>query len=233
MYGEAFWQRLWRSAGIQFVVLYVVAAIVYGDQPKVGASSDDLVSFYDGDRTRILIATFIFGLALLNLMWFGAALRSALHDAGQGGWGAAATASSAALAGVIFLLTSIGAALAYSVAGAGDDALTSGLNDLTWAGYVMVSFPAAMFVMSGAFGLWRAGVISNGFFAVGVAAVVLVLLGGTTWASDGFWAADGAYSRFISPAIALIWVAVISGLLTRQASAATSSGPAAAAAAAG
>ena len=125
------------------------------------------------------------------------------------------------------------AALAYSVAGAGDDALTSGLNDLTWAGLVMVSFPAAMFAMSGAFGLWRAGVISNAFFAVGVAAVVLVLLGGTTWASDGFWAADGAYSRFISPAIALIWIAVISGLLTRQASTATSSGPAAAAAAAG
>ena len=233
MYGEAFWQRLWRSAGIQFVVLYVIGAIVYGDQPKVGASSDDLVSFYDGDRTRILIATFIFGLALLNLMWFGAAQRSALHDAGQGGWGAAATASSSALAGVLFLLTSMNAALAYSVAGAGDDALTSGLNDLTWAGLVMVSFPAAMFVMSGAFGLWRAGVISNAFFAVGVAAVVLVLLGGTTWASDGFWAADGAYSRFISPAIALIWIAVISGLLKRQASTATSSGPAAAAAAAG
>src|SRR5215510_8500648 len=230
MYGEAFWQRLWRSAGIQFVVLYIVGAIIYGDQPKIGASSDDLVSFYDGDRTRILIATFIFGLALLNLLWFGAALRSALHDMGQGGWGAAATASSAAFAGFLFFLLSVGAGLAYSIAGSGNDELTSALNDLTWAGAVMVSFPAAMFVMSGAFGLWRAGVIPNGFFAVGVAAVVLVLLSGTTWASDGFWAPDGAYSRFISPAIALIWVAVISGLLTRQASAATSSGPAAAAA---
>src|SRR5262245_10612712 len=229
MYGEAFWQRLWRSAGIQFVVLYIIGAIIYGDQPKVGASSDDLVSFWDGDRTRILIATFIFGLALLNLMWFGAALRSALHDLGQGGWGAAATASSAAFAGVLFLLISLGAALAYSVAGSGNDTLTSGLNDVTWAGAVMVSFPAAMFVMSGAFGLWRAGVISNGFFAVGVAAVVLVLLSGTTWASDGFWAPDGAYSRFISPAIALIWVAVISGLITRLASTETTPKPGAAA----
>jgi len=221
MYGEAFWQRLWRSAGIQFVVLYIIGSIIYGDQPKVGASSDDLVSFYDGDRMRIMMATFIFGLALLNLLWFGAALRSALHDYGQGGWGAAATASSAAFASVVFLLVSLGAALAYSVAGSGNDELTSGLNDLTWAGGVMVAFPAAMFVMSGAFGLWRAGVISNAFFAVGVAAVVLVLLAGTTWASDGFWAPDGAYSRFIAPAIALIWIAVISGLLTRLGSPAT------------
>ena len=209
------WERLWRSAGIQFVVLFIIASVVYGDQPEVGASPDELVSFYDGDRTRILIAAFIFGLALLNLLWFAAALRSALHDAGQGGWGAAATASSAALGAILFVLTTVGAALAYSIAGSGNDTLTSGLNDVTWAGFVMASFPAAMFVMSGAFGLWRAGIISNAFFGAGVAAVVLVLLGGTTWASDGFWAPDGAYSRFISPIIALVWIAVISGLLTR------------------
>jgi succinate dehydrogenase/fumarate reductase cytochrome b subunit len=218
MYGARFWERLWRSAGIQFVGLFIIASIVYGDQPKVGSSADDLVSFYDGDSTRILIASFIFGLALLNLLWFGTALRSALNDAGQGGWGAAATASSAALAGVLFVLTTIGAALSYSIAGSGNVFLTSGLNDVVWAGFVMASFPAAMFVMSGAFGLWRARVISNRFFGVGIGAVVLVLLGGTTWASSGFWAPDGAYSRFISPAIALVWVAVISGLLTRATS---------------
>jgi hypothetical protein len=216
-FGSVFWERLWRSAGIQFVFLFIIASVIYGDQPKVGASADDLVSFYDGDRTRILIAAFIFGLALLNLLWFGAALRSVLHDAGRGGWGAAATASSAALAGVLFVLVTMGAALAYSIADFGNDTLTSGLNDVTWAGFVMASFPAAMFVMSGAFGLWRAGIISNRFFGAGVAAVVLVLLGGTTWASDGFWAPDGAYSRFISPAIGLLWITVISGLLVTRA----------------
>jgi hypothetical protein len=41
-------------------------------------------------------------------------------------------------------------------------------------------FPAALFVMSGAFGLSRAGMISKRLFTAGVAAVVLVLLGGTT-----------------------------------------------------
>jgi len=40
--------------------------------------------------------------------------------------------------------------------------------------------------------------ISNALFAVDVAAVVFILLGGTTWLSGGFWAADGAYSRFVS-----------------------------------
>jgi hypothetical protein len=211
------WERLWRSAGIQFVVFFIIAYVIYGNQPKVGASADKLVSFYDGDRTRILIATVIFGLAVLNLLWFAAALASALRDAGQGGWGAAATAASAALGAVFFVLITVGAALAYSIAGSGNDTLTSGLNDLSWVCMVIASFPAAMLIMARSFGLWRAGIISNAPFSAGVAAVVLVLLGGTTWAGDGFWAPDGAYSRFISPIIALAWIAVVSGLLVMRA----------------
>jgi hypothetical protein len=210
------WERLWRSAGIQFVVLFVVAFIIYGNQPKVGASGEKLVSFYDGDRTRILIATVIFGIAVLNLLWFAAALASTLRDAGQGGWGAAATAASAALGTVFFVLMTVGAALAYSIAGSGNDTLMSGLNDFAWVLTVIASFPAAMLIMAGSFGLWRAGVVSNALFSAGVAAVVLVLIGGTTWASDGFWAADGAYSRFVTTIIGLAWIAFTSGLLVMR-----------------
>jgi hypothetical protein len=83
---ETDWERVWRGAGIQFVLFFVIAAVVRGMQPKVGASAEKLVSFYDGDSTRILIATVIFGFAFLNLMWFGAAIASALRDAGKGGW---------------------------------------------------------------------------------------------------------------------------------------------------
>jgi hypothetical protein len=84
----------------------------------------------------------------------------------------------------------------------------------------MSSFVRAMLIMSAAFGFWRAGLISNALFAVGVAAVVLAVLGGTTWAGGGFWAPDGAYSRFISPIIGLLWAKVASWvLLTRTPSA--------------
>jgi hypothetical protein len=207
------WERLWRGSGIAFVVMFIIAYVIYGDQPKVGASADELVSFYDSDRGRVLIAAVFFGGAVLFMLWFAAAIASTLRDAGQGGWGAAATAFSAALAAVFFVLISVSAALAYSIGGSGNDTITSGLNDLAWALVVMASFPAAMLIMAGTFGLWRADLISNALFWAGLAAVVLVLLGGTTWASDGIWAPDGAYSRFISPTIGLAWVAVISGLL--------------------
>jgi hypothetical protein len=189
----------------------------YGHQPQVGASADALAAFYDGGRMRILIAVVFYGLAVLNLMWFAAALRTTLADAGQDGWGAAATAASAALGAFFLLLIALVAALAYSIAGAGNHMLTSGLNDVVWAAFVLTSFPRAMLIMSAAFGLWRARLISNALFTAGVAAVVLVLLGGTTWLSGGLWAPDGVYSRFVSPAIGLVWGMVVSGvLLTRS-----------------
>jgi hypothetical protein len=213
----AFWERLWCMSGINFVVFFIIAYFIYGYQPQVGAPADALVVFYDGNRTRILIAVVFSGMAVLNPLWFAAALRTTLADAGQDGWGAAATASSAAVGGLFLLLITVGAALAYSIAGSGNHTLTSGLNDFAWACAVLTSFPRAMLIMAGTFGLWRAGLISNALFAAGVAAVVLVLLGGTTWLSGGFWAPDGAYSRFVSPMIGLVWVVVVSGvLLTRS-----------------
>src|SRR5439155_25689976 len=213
---SVFWERLWRMSGINFVVFLIIAYVIYGSQPHVGASTDALTAFYVGDRTRILIAAVFSGLTVLNLLWFAAALRTTLADAGQDGWGAAATASSAVLGGLFLLLMAIVAALAYSIAGSGNAALTSGLNDFAWAGVVLTSFPRAMLIMSAAFGLWRAGLISNALFGAGVAALVLVLLGGTTWLSGGFWAPDGVYSRFVSPAIGLLWVLVVSRVLLSQ-----------------
>ena len=209
----AFWERLWRTAGIQSLLCFIIAYIVYGHQPQVGASTDALAAFYDANRTRILIADVFYGLAVLNLMWFAAAIKTTLADAGQDGWGAAATASSAALGAFFLLLTAVVTGLTYS---SGNQMLASGLNDFVWAGFVLSSFPRAMLIMSAAFGLWRARQISNALFAVGVAAVVLVLLGGTTWLSGGVWAPDGIYSRFVSPAIALVWGMVVSGVLLNR-----------------
>ena len=211
-----FWERLWRTAGLQTAGLFIVAYFVYSDPPHVGASAEALVAFYQGDRLRTLIAAVLGGFAVLNLMWFAAAIKTTLAEAGQDGWGAAATASSAALGGLLLLLVTVSAALAYSIE-PGNSAVLGGLNNFAWAGWVLSSFPRAMLIMAAAFGLWRAGLISNRLFTVGVAAVVLVLLGGTTWVSGGFWAPDGVFSRLVSPLICLLWIVVVSRvLLTRS-----------------
>ncbi len=210
------WERLWRMNGVSVVLFFVVAWLVYGSQPKLGASADELIAFYDGDRTRILIAAVIFGLAVLNLMWFAAAIRTTLTEGGRGGWGAAATASSAAVGGVFFVMMAMSAGLTFSISAIGGPPLAAGLNDLVWTCFVLSSFPRAMLVMSGSFGLWRAGIISNALFAAGVACVILGVLGGTTWASSGFWAPDGVYSVYIWPIVGLVWVLVVTAILLRQ-----------------
>lgn len=206
-------ERFWSTSGIQFAFLCIVAYLVYGHQPEVGASASALAAFYHGERTRILVAAVFAGMAVVYLLWFGAALRNTLAAAGQEGWAAAATAASAALGALFVLLISVSAILAYSIAGSGNDTLVSGLNDFAWAGTVLTSFPRAMLIMAGTFGLWRAGLMSNALFGAGVAAIVLVLLGGTTWLGGGFWAPDGVYSRFVSPLIGLVWVLVANGVL--------------------
>jgi hypothetical protein len=210
---------VFRQSGISFVYLLIVSSVIHGYQPQVGASAESIAAFYTGERTRILIAAVISGLAVLNLMWFAAALKTTLADAGQDGWGAAATASSAAVGGLFLLSISVSAGLAYSIAGSGNEALTSALNDFTWALAVLNSFPRAMLVMAGAFGLFGAGLISNALFGTGVAAVVLGVLGGTTWLSGGFWAPDGVYSRFVWPIIFLLYVVVVSRVLSTRGSA--------------
>jgi hypothetical protein len=110
----------------------------------------------------------------------------------------------------LFLIALVAAPVNFS---ADNSAFASGLNDLTWAGLVLSSFPRAMLIMAGSFGLWRAGRISNAIFGAGVAVVVLVLLGGTTWMSEGLWAPDGTYSRLVSPILGLAWVLAVSQVL--------------------
>jgi hypothetical protein len=210
------WERNFLSNGIVSALFFIIAYVIYGSQPQVGASAANLVSFYDDQSTRILIATVILGFAVLCLMWFAAALSTVLRDAGQGIWATAATAASAAIGGVFFVLVTLSAALAYSIAGSGNDQFASGLNDLSWGLKMLASFPIAMLIMAGSIGLREAGLISRASLGLGLSAMALVLLGTTTWAGEGIWAADGAYSRYVSPIIALAWIVVVSGFLYRR-----------------
>ena len=210
------WDKNWRGAGIQAAVLFLIAYGVFGGQPKVGASAAELVSFYDGHRTRILIATVILGFAILALLWFVTVLASVLRDAGKGGWGNAALAGGAAYGTILFVHTTLNAALAYSVAGSGNHSFASGLNDLSWALMTLGWFPAAMLIMAGSFGLWRAGLFSTRQFAAGVTAMAVLLAGTTTWAVNGFWSADGVFAHFVVAFVMLAWVVGVSRFLVKR-----------------
>ena len=124
-------------------------------------------------------------------------------------------AASAAFGALVLLNTAVCAVNAYSIAGSGSAGLTSALNDFSWALQVLTSFPAAMVLMAGTFGLWRAEIISNRLYWSIFPGWVLVVTGSTTWASSGFWAPSGAYLKFITPIIFAVIVTFFSALLTR------------------
>jgi hypothetical protein len=171
-----------------------------------------LADFYQSHHTRILVAAVIGGFAILNLMWFAAAISSELRAAGESGWGTAVTAASAAFGAVFIAMVGSGAGLAYTFS-SGNYLFAAHLHRVSAGVVVMSSFPRAMLTMAPTFGLWRAKLIPNSLFSVGVAAVVLTLLGGFAWAGTGFWAPDGAYSRWISPIIGVAWTLVLSGVV--------------------
>src|SRR2546426_4849634 len=102
-----------------------------------------------------------------------------MGDAEQDGWGGAVTASSTAVGALFLLFLMVSAALAFSIAGSGNHTLTAGLNDFAWVLVVLSSFPRAMLIMAGSFGLWRAGVISEALFRAGGGARGFGGLGGT------------------------------------------------------
>lgn len=208
------WERAARATGIVFVVLFVVAYIIYGDQPAAGASSDDLTSFYQEDRGRVLTSSVIFSVGILFFLWFVAAVASTLREAGLGGWGAATLVAGATAAAGFFGLITLGAGIAYSTYA--EQNLTV-LNDIVWAMVVMLSWPAALAILVATMGLWRGRLLATWYGWFGLAATIVVLLGGTTWARDGFWAPDGAWSRFVAPIAAMLWLAVTSWLLYARA----------------
>ena len=193
-YGAAFFEHLWRGAGVQAVAFAIVGLVVYNFLPFVAAP--------------------IFGLAILNLTWFMAALRTTLADHGLDGWGAAGTAASAAFAGIAFALVAI-AITVPTLAGSGNEVLVAGLTSLAGVVWVLSSFPRAMMVMAGSFGFWRAALITRQQFLVAVGLVILGVLGGTTLFASGFWAPYGLFSLIILPALELVWVVAAGRVLNR------------------
>ena len=91
----------WRPArGVQAVAFFVLFGYKYylGPAGRSARPPEKLHAFYKRrSHAHLLIASVFFGFGcLLNLMWFGAALSSALRDAWMGGWAGAAIAAAGA-----------------------------------------------------------------------------------------------------------------------------------------
>ena len=213
------WERWARATGIGFVVLTVSAFIVGGEAPTVTDSTEDLISYY-GDRGQVLVSSLLFGIALLFLLWFAAAIGNLLRESGEGRLGATVVAAATAFVTLQLALTGVGDSLAYSIAGQGDAGVVKALFDLQWVLDLFAALPAAGFILAASIGLMRARAVPSWLSWAGIAVAALFLLRTTNWARDGFWSPTGGFV-FILIIVALLWILTTSVVLFRKAPAIT------------
>jgi hypothetical protein len=196
------WERWARASGIGFVVLFIVAFIILGEPPKVNASTDDIVSFFDGDRGRVLTSMVVFGVAFIILLWFVGAIANVLREAGEGRLSATTIAMGATFVGLQAVIGAIAGGLALNIAATGDAGVVQALNTLTGSVDLISAYPFAGLIAAATIGFTRLRLLPYWYGYVGLAAAVLVLLHGTNWATSGFWSASGGY----------LWITIIAGL---------------------
>lgn len=210
------WERWAPVTGIAFVVMFIGSFIVYGESPKVNDSAEEIASFFDGDRGRVLTAMVLFGIAFMLLVVFIGVVASTLREAGMGGWAATSIAAGAAFVGLQAMTGAIAGALALNIAASADEGTLIGLNSLVSTVDVISAYLLATFILAATIGLSRARIVASWYSWAGLVAGVLVLLHGTNWATSGFWSATGGYV-FITIIAGLGWALVTSVLLYRRA----------------
>ena len=210
------WERWARGAGIGFVLFVALAFVIGGETPTVGDPVEDVVSYYDGDRGKVLVSSALFAIGLGFWIWFAGALSNNLRERGEGRVAATIIGAVAAFVAIQVVTTGLNAVLAYSVAGLGEPGVTKALFDLTWALDALAAVPSAVFFLAASFGLRRTGMVPAwlSWAALGVAALFVLRL--TNWASDGFWSLTGGYLFILIP-VTLLWILVTSIVLVRRA----------------
>ena len=206
------WERWVPITGILFVVSYIVAFAIAGEQPKADEGAGAIRAYYEDD-SAILTATYIFGIALVFFLSYVGTLATRLREAGQQRLAAVAFGGGITIAGIAMLDGIVSATLGYRPPA--DDAVLQALYDVHLLANVIVSFPAVVLVGAAALAAQRAAVFPSWFNAATAIAAIAFLVSGATFDSSGFFAPGGGYSLITTIAF-MAWAVVSSFILLRQ-----------------
>jgi hypothetical protein len=213
-------RRFDAATGIGFAVLAVVALVLPGAPPKAGDSIEDIARFFTDNRSEVLTANLLLGVAAVLFLWFLGSLRSYLRAAEGGEGRLSAAAFGGGVAGIVLVLVAAAllSGIAFKLADgqAPEPTVTRALFDASSAVFAMVSFPFAVFFAAASCSAARSGALPPWAYWSGSAVAVLQLLGGLALvAKSGFFATGGAMG-FIGPLVALLWVVAVSILMFRR-----------------
>ena len=219
---DSSWERYGLAAGIVFVVLVVIAALIGGSPPKPSDSVAKVFSFFRDNQDALKVGSYLNGLAAVAFLWFLGSLWAQMRRAE----GTASRVSVVALIGGIgalgmaFVANSVSAYLALYVGTLG--ATTKSLYLLAVVFLAFSSFFVAVFTSATSVTILRYGFVERW---MGWAGEVIAAL----WLIAGFGVADDNTTIFTVGFVAFllwaIWLLVLSVLLLTRESAAAATSP--------
>ena len=206
------WERWAPANGILFVIAFIVAFAVAGEPPKADEGAAALREYY-ADDAAILTATYIIGIGLFLYLSFIGTLAHRLREAGEARLAAVAFAGGIVLAALYMGGAVANATLAYRTPA--EDGILQTIYDMQLVAFNLTAFPSAALVAATAIAATRTGLFPQWYNALAGLAVVGFLVGGASWANDGFFAPGGTYG-LVMTFVFLAWTVVASGILTMQ-----------------
>ena len=212
------WERVAAATGIVFVVSWVLAALVMGSPAGYSDSGASIVTWLQENRKEILVGTILQGMAAVAFLWYLAALAARVREGGEPRLGATLFGAGLTVVGISSICSLTTASLAYGIEQNTDAAIVKTLYDLSLAGAVIIGWSAAALALATAVAALRSNIFPSWFGWVSAAGAAWFVLGGLSWARDGFFAVDGG-ATMIGLVVFLAWTLLGSALLVQHASA--------------
>lgn len=195
-------------AGLAFLVLSVVAALLPGTPPRVAASPTTITSWVSDGHTRLLWAALLTAAGAGLVIWFSVAFAEAIREREErSDVHMALLAGSVLIGGALFIYAAGNATLAFGVdyrSAAATKGLFGGIMVLNQ----LLGFAAALPLTAAGLGILRTHLMPNwmGWVAIGAAAVDVVS-GFAIFRDDGLYAPGGGLMPYVALTASGIFVA--------------------------
>jgi hypothetical protein len=208
------WERLGAATGIIFVLLGVLALVI-GGQP---APDQDIVQVFVDNRERLLLQSFLVGVASIFFLWFLGSLRSYLHAA-EGGTG---RLSAVAFAGGILFMAlgmfslTVSYALARAMARLGDPDTSRAFYGLIIVASDLMFFPLVALTGASSLVILRTKALPGWLGWLGIVVAVLSLSRGTAFFVESGPFSSAGMLENVGIMAFMLWLLLTSILLVRR-----------------
>ena len=204
-------------AGLAFIVLAVLAAVLPGIPPKVTASEDTITSYVADGRSQMLLAALLQAAAAGLVIWFAAAFAEAIREREErSDVHLAILAGSVLIGGALFTYAAGAGVLAYGVE-TREATTTVVMFQALMVLNILLGFAAALPLGAAGIGVLRTHLMPDwiGYVAL-AAAAVSVLAGFGIFIDSGIYAPGGSLMPFVSLTAGGIFVACASIYMVRE-----------------